>query len=66
MKGYPLLFCCFQGFKNDFKAAMDKVDAEYLNEILKSGNDKSEDAKSTDVKVKDDGVTMDEILVIIN
>ena len=51
-----------KGFKNDMKAAMDKVDEAYLNEILRSGGE-TDDSKSNDVKVKDDGTTMEDILV---
>lgn len=45
-----------KGFKNDFKAAMDKVDQDYLNEIiqLQSGVVQSSE-------VKDDGMTRDDI-----
>lgn len=31
------MFCVFQGFRNDFQEAMDKVDEAYLNEILALG-----------------------------
>lgn len=44
------------------KAAMEKVDEIYLNQILMAGGE-SEDAKSNDVKIKDDGTTFDDILV---
>lgn len=41
---------------------MEKVDQDYLNEIIKStgGN---EDNESTDVSVKDDGTTQEDIAV---
>ncbi len=55
---------CLQGFKNDLKAAMDQVDEAYLQEILKSGGES--DAKTNDVKVKDDGTTIDDILVTVS
>jgi len=52
-----------KGFKNDFKAAMDKVDAEYLDEMVHSGNyGESSEQKASDVKVKDDGMSYEEIL----
>ncbi len=43
---------------------MDRVDEEYLQEILKSGGE--QDAKTNDVKIKDDGTTIDDILVNIH
>ena len=46
------------------KAAMDKVDEAYLNEILRMGGE-TEDTKSNDVKVRDDGTTIEDILVCI-
>lgn len=49
-----------KGFKNDFKAAMDQVDQDYLNEMLKHGGEI--DSKTNDVKVKDDGTTYEEIV----
>ena len=53
-----------QGFKNDMKIAMDQVDQDYLNEILKSGgSDPDQQSRSTDVKVKDTTLTIEEILV---
>ncbi|PVD25218.1 hypothetical protein C0Q70_15716 [Pomacea canaliculata] len=39
---------------NDFKAAMDAVDQQYLNDII-SSSDRPSEATSTDVSVKDDG-----------
>ncbi|ESN93624.1 hypothetical protein HELRODRAFT_157830 [Helobdella robusta] len=53
-----------KGFKNDFQDAMDKVDEDYVNELLKSSSDDSEQMASlgADVKVKDDGTTYEEVL----
>lgn len=49
-----------EGFSNDFQAAMEKVDQDYLNEIIKSsGGD--ENSLSNDVSVKDDGTTQDDL-----
>ncbi|RUS84977.1 hypothetical protein EGW08_007288 [Elysia chlorotica] len=48
------------GFSNDFQAAMEKVDQDYLNEIIKS-SDGDEANKSVDVSVKDDGTTQEDI-----
>ena len=43
---------------------MDKVDAEYLDEMVHSGNyGESSEQKASDVKVKDDGMSYEEILV---
>ena len=53
----------FQGFKNDLKLAMDQVDQEYLQEILKSGGETSEQDLKNDVKVIEDGTTYEDILV---
>jgi hypothetical protein len=47
--------------ENDFKAAMDAVDAAYLNEMIQS-TDKTE-RSVTDVAVKDDGTTEEDIEV---
>ncbi|XP_077981211.1 pre-mRNA-splicing factor 18-like [Glandiceps talaboti] len=48
-----------QGMRNDFKAAMDKVDQDYLSEILRTGGE--DDSKKDDVKVVDDGKSLDDI-----
>ncbi|ESO84399.1 hypothetical protein LOTGIDRAFT_132351 [Lottia gigantea] len=45
------------GYENDFKTAMDKVDEEYLVEIMKGEGS----LPSNDVSVKDDGTTNDDI-----
>ena len=55
----------FQGFKNDLKLAMDQVDQEYLQEILKSGGETSEQDLKNDVKVIEDGTTYEDILVSV-
>ncbi|KAL5014329.1 hypothetical protein ScPMuIL_008599 [Solemya velum] len=47
-----------EGYENDFKAALDKVDQQYLNEIVKATG--SEGA-SVDVSIKDDGTTEEDI-----
>lgn len=52
-----------QGYKNDLKAAMDQVDNEYLQEILKASG-QSEAETVNDVKVHDDGTTMEQIHVL--
>lgn len=48
-----------KGKRNDMKAAMDKVDEEYLKEILRA-NGESE-SSSNDVKVVDDGITIEDV-----
>lgn len=45
-----------KGFQNDFRDAMDQVDQESLEEILRT------DQTVTDVKVRDDGTTYEEIM----
>jgi len=53
----------FKGMgSNDFKAAMDRVDQEYMEEIMKS-SEGSSSAKQHIVSVKDDGTTLDDIEV---
>jgi hypothetical protein len=52
-----------QGMNNDFKTALDQVDQDYLNEIIQS-TDNSDENQATDVKVKDDGITLEEIQVM--
>ena len=47
--------------ENDFQAAMDAVDAQYLNDII-SSSDKNSDV-ATDVSVKDDGTTEEDVQV---
>ncbi|CAL1545803.1 unnamed protein product [Lymnaea stagnalis] len=49
-----------EGYSNDFQAAMEKVDQDYLNEIIKSTGEE-EMTKSNDVSVKDDGTTQEDI-----
>ena len=44
------------------KAAMDKVDQQYLTELMQYQGEGGE-ARSVDVKVKDDGTTLPEIEV---
>lgn len=42
---------------------MDKVDENYMNELLKSMPGDDEKSSTEDVKVKDDGTTYEEVLV---
>ena len=50
--------------ENDFKAAMDAVDQQYLNDII-SSNDNQSEASSADVSVKDDGTTEEDVPVSV-
>ncbi|KAK2142867.1 hypothetical protein LSH36_903g00093 [Paralvinella palmiformis] len=51
-----------KGLKNDFKAAMDEVDQQYLNELVQSSGQSDEAvAKAADVKTRDDGTTIEDI-----
>lgn len=51
-----------KGFKNDMQTAMDEVDQDYLKEVLKSAGCDPTFERSTDVKVKDDIISIEEIL----
>lgn len=54
-----------RGFRNDFQEAMEKVDQDFLDEILKA-NGTTKDGKSVnDVKVEDEGTSIDKIKVRI-
>ncbi|XP_060083409.1 pre-mRNA-splicing factor 18-like [Ylistrum balloti] len=46
-----------EGYENDFKAAMDRVDQEFINEIINAGSGQS----SNNVAVRDDGTTEEDI-----
>ncbi|XP_078678331.1 pre-mRNA-splicing factor 18-like [Branchiostoma floridae x Branchiostoma belcheri] len=52
-----------KGFRNDLKAAMDKVDEQYLKEMVESRHE-GEDGPTRgkyDLRVSDDGTTLDDI-----
>lgn len=51
----------WQGLRNDFQEAMEKVDQAFLDEILASQVQDADGRSSNDVKVQDDGITYDEI-----
>ncbi|UXI18635.1 hypothetical protein NH340_JMT04578 [Sarcoptes scabiei] len=55
-----------KGFRNDFQEAMEKVDAAYLEEIVKSGGsfDSNSDKKrgKNDVKIEEMNTSIDEII----
>ena len=42
---------------------MDQVDQDYLNEILKTTGADTDEVSVTDVKVRDDGTSYEEIMV---
>lgn len=48
-----------KGLRNDFKAAMERVDRQYLDELIQQ--QEGESSGSTDIQVKDDGTTLDDI-----
>ena len=51
----------YQGLRNDFKEAMDKVDQQYLEEMVKlQGEDVPN--RAYDIKFEDDGSTIDDII----
>jgi pre-mRNA-splicing factor 18 len=51
-----------RGFRNDFQEAMEKLEQEYLNEMLKSKNSGNESKqKGNDVKVEDVNTTIEEL-----
>ncbi|XP_015783083.1 pre-mRNA-splicing factor 18 [Tetranychus urticae] len=52
-----------KGFRNDFQEAMEKVDQQYLNDLLKSKDrgEEKDKKKANDVKVEDMNTTIDEI-----
>lgn len=51
----------WQGLRNDFQEALEKVDQAFLDEILASQIQDADGRSSNDVKVQDDGLTYDEI-----
>ncbi|XP_077862794.1 pre-mRNA-splicing factor 18-like [Saccoglossus kowalevskii] len=51
-----------QGFRNDFKDAMDKVDKDYLSELLKSHNEGDDETKKGDIKVFGDDIKFEDIM----
>ncbi|XP_013778601.1 pre-mRNA-splicing factor 18-like [Limulus polyphemus] len=50
-----------RGFRNDFQEAMEKVDQAYLDEILKSQGTTDDGKSINDVKIEEEGTTMEEI-----
>lgn len=50
-----------EGFRNEFKAAMDKVDEDYFKEMVEAATSGEGGKKSNDVSIKDDGTTVEDI-----
>ncbi|KAG8190565.1 hypothetical protein JTE90_014043 [Oedothorax gibbosus] len=50
-----------RGFRNDFQEAMEKVDQAYLDEILKTQGNTEDRKSANDVKVEDEGTSIEEI-----
>lgn len=57
-----LFFHHFQGLRNDLKAAMDKIDQQYLNEIV-GGTESGEPDTQHDLKVHEENTTIEELEV---
>lgn len=51
-----------QGLRNDLKAAMDKIDQQYLNEIV-GGQEAGELDTQHDLKVHEENTTIEELEV---
>lgn len=56
------LLLCVQGLRNDLKAAMDKIDQQYLNEIV-GGTESGELDTQHDLKVHEENTTIEEFEV---
>nr|XP_022301382.1 pre-mRNA-splicing factor 18-like [Crassostrea virginica] len=50
-----------EGFRNEFKAAMDKVDEDYFKEMVEAATSGEGGKRSNDVSIKDDGTTVQDI-----
>lgn len=55
-------FFCFKGLRNDLKAAMDKIDQQYLNEIVGATESGDVDTQH-DLKVHEENTTIEELEV---
>ncbi|XP_069763687.1 pre-mRNA-splicing factor 18 isoform X2 [Narcine bancroftii] len=49
-----------KGLRNDLKAAMDKIDQQYLNEIV-AGQEQGEEEEQNDLKVHEENTTIEEL-----
>ncbi|XP_053113634.1 pre-mRNA-splicing factor 18 isoform X5 [Hemicordylus capensis] len=52
-----------KGLRNDLKAALDKIDQQYLNEIV-GGQEQGEDDTQNDLKVHEENTTIEELEVL--
>ncbi|XP_033115492.1 pre-mRNA-splicing factor 18-like [Anneissia japonica] len=50
-----------KGFRNDFKEALDQLDQQYLDELVQAQGDNVQN-KAGDIKVDDDGTTLEDIM----
>lgn len=60
--GHNVYCVCSQGLRNDLKAAMDKIDQQYLNEIV-GGTESGELDTQHDLKVHEENTTIEELEV---
>lgn len=51
-----------QGLRNDLKAALDKIDQQYLHEIV-AGQEQTEEDTQNDLKVHEENTTIEELEV---
>ncbi|KAG8576992.1 hypothetical protein GDO81_010040 [Engystomops pustulosus] len=49
-----------KGLRNDLKAALDKIDQQYLNELV-AGQEQAEDDTQNDLKVHEENTTIEEL-----
>lgn len=56
-----LLFIFLQGFRNDLQEAMDKVDQDYLDELLASAGKSKDDDENKPNKSQEPEVTYEQI-----
>jgi hypothetical protein len=55
------------GMTNDFMVAMDKSEQESINEIMNSvDTDRTAKSSQTEVEIKDEGISFNEILVSLS
>lgn len=58
-----VIFHLSQGLRNDLKAALDKIDQQYLNELV-GGQEPGEEDTQNDLKVHEENTTIEELEVI--
>lgn len=57
-----IIFHLSQGLRNDLKAALDKIDQQYLNELV-GGQEPGEEDTQNDLKVHEENTTIEELEV---